>query len=148
MEFRLSVPEPRFLTPFSKKTLAWLAGGLSGRPAGRGEQSVGSGANNPLARGEQSVWDMTNHTSRLPKLLRPPQIRIIGRKRFTLSALSLGEVFQRRGERLGEQITTTNNNKHTKQNKILNISYSFVYRGGGEPTVNSFVYRGVVESLQ
>ena len=33
--------------------------------------------NDPVARGEQSVWDMTNHTSRLPKLLRPPHIRII-----------------------------------------------------------------------
>ncbi len=37
---------------------------------------------------------------------------------------------EKEGERLGEQITTTNNtHTHTKQNKILNISYSFVYRG-------------------
>ena len=67
-----------------------------------GRASSPSGANNPFARGEQSVG--SGRTIRPQDCGKRAQnqsyIQFIGRKRFTLSALSSGEVFQRRGEML------------------------------------------------
>ena len=67
----------------SKMSIESLRRGDSGR----------AGANNPLARGEQSDPRTAENALR-----NQSYIQFIGRKRFTLSALSSGEVFQRRGE--------------------------------------------------